>query len=393
MRVLLISHTCQSQTEGQPKAHALAAIPGVQLRVITPEIWKHYGKWRPAEPPSEAKFEFSAQRVRWPWLGPAQDYLHWYPGLRRVLREFEPDLIDLWEEPWSAVSAHACWLREAVLPKARIISETEQNLCKRLPPPFEQFRRYVLRRADFVVGRNAESIGVVRKKGYGGPASVVPNAVDTQLFKPMDRQACRGALGLDGFVVGYVGRLVEEKGILDLIDAVGKCVSAVNLLIVGDGPLATEVNRRAALPQMQGRLRLLPAKPLAELPRIFNALDVLALPSRTTRRWKEQFGRVIIEAHACGLPVIGSDSGAIPDVVGQGGLIVPEGSALDLQSAIDRLVNEPELARGFGKAGFEQVHAHCTWARVAERMHGIYRQALGDVQMYNKPAPAVLHLK
>src|SRR5665213_3416194 len=113
MRVLLISHTCQSRTEGQPKASALAAIPGVQLRVIVPERRKHYGKWRNAESPRDGSFEFRAERVRWPWLGPARDYLHWYPGLRKILRAFRPDVIDLWEEPWSAVSAHTCWLRDA----------------------------------------------------------------------------------------------------------------------------------------------------------------------------------------------------------------------------------------------------------------------------------------
>jgi glycosyltransferase involved in cell wall biosynthesis len=393
MRVLLISHTCQSRTEGQPKAHALAAIPGVHLRVIVPEIWKHYGKWRRAEPAGPAGFELAAERVRWPWVGPAQNYLHWYPDLRQILREFKPDLIDLWEEPWGAVSAHACWLRDKVLPTAKIVSETEQNLDKRLPPPFEQFRRYVLRRADFVVGRNAESVGIVRRKGYRGPTAVVPNAVDTRLFKPMDRQACRNALGLEGFVVGYVGRLVEEKGILDLIDAVAKCPSGVNLLIVGDGPLTSEVRRRAALPHIRGRVRLLPAKPLSELPPIFNALDVLVLPSLTTRRWKEQFGRVIIEAHACGVPVIGSDSGAIPDVIGAGGLLVREGSPPDLQNAIDQLFKNPDMAKSYGETGLRQVHAYSTWERVAERMYGIYSEALGHGRTYNQAVPAVMHMK
>jgi glycosyltransferase involved in cell wall biosynthesis len=351
-------------------------MPGIELRLVTPDRWKHYGTWRGAEAPASPTFDFTAARVRWPWVGPAQNYLHWYPGLRQILEEFRPDMIDLWEEPWGLVSAHACWLRDRVVPGAKVISETEQNLNKRLPPPFEQCRRYVLRRADFVVARNAEAVEVVRDKGYRGPAEVVPNAVDAELFRPMDRRVCREELGVGGFVVGYAGRLVEEKGIRDLLDAIEGCPPDVRLLLVGSGPLEGEVRQRAASAALAGRVHLISSQPLQDLPRVFNAMDVLALPSHTTARWKEQFGRVIIEAHACGVPVIGSDSGAIPDVVSEGGLVVPEHSPAALAAAIRRLHGDPQLAAKLGNAGLAQVRAHYTWARVAERMYDIYQRVM-----------------
>src|SRR5665213_927477 len=275
MRILLVSHTSQSRTEGQPRAQCLGLIPGVQLKLLAPNRWKHYGAWRTAEVPLAPNFDFSAGRVRWPWMGPAQNYLHWYPDLRTILNEFRPDIIDLWEEPWGLVSAHACWLRDRILPSAKIISETEQNLLKKLPPPFEQFRRYVLKRADFVVARNAEAIEVARSKGYSRSAEVVPNAVDTSLFRPLDRATCRIKLGLSGFVVGYAGRLVPEKGIRDLMDAVEKCPIDVKLLIVGAGPLEDEVHQRSTQGALRGRLTWVPSKPLDELPVLFNAMDVL----------------------------------------------------------------------------------------------------------------------
>src|SRR5205823_4123762 len=112
--------------------------------------------------------------------------------------------------------------------------------------------------------------------------------------------------------------------------------------------------------------------PLQELPSVMNALDVLALPSWTTDRWKEQFGRVIIEAHACGTPVIGSSSGAIPEVVGQGGLIFPERDPATLASAITRLYGDAALCRELGEQGRKQVEQQFTWQRVAERMRHIY---------------------
>jgi glycosyltransferase involved in cell wall biosynthesis len=382
MRILLISHTCQSRTEGQPKAHFLGSIPGIELRVLVPNRWKHYGSWRSPESPLSDRFEYEPARVRLPWVGPAQFYLHYYPDLSRILREFQPDIIDLWEEPWALVSAQACRLRRRVCPQAKIISETEQNILKKLPPPFERIRSYTLAQADYAVARNAEAVQVLRAKGYHGPTTVVPNGVDAELFKPMDRQACRHALGATGFVVGYVGRFVEEKGLIDLVEALPHSPPAVNLLFVGAGPLQAEILTAARQYGVEGRVRILPARPLTELPPLMNAIDVLALPSRTTARWKEQFGRVLIEANACATPVIGAESGAIPDVVGQAGLTVPERNPKALAAAISRLHADPVAARQMGDIGRQQVEEHYTWARVAERMHDIYRR------LQNESAPA-----
>jgi glycosyltransferase involved in cell wall biosynthesis len=377
MRVLLISHTSQSRTEGQPKAHFLGRMPGVELRVLVPGRWKHYGRWRLPDLPLSDHFQYEPARVRLPWLGPAQFYLHHYPDLARTLREFQPDIIDLWEEPWALVSAQACRLRRRLCPSAKVISETEQNILKRLPPPFEQIRRYTLSQADYAVARNAEAVDVIRAKGYRGPATLVPNGVDVELFRPMDREACRRALDLQGFVVGYVGRLVEEKGLDDLVEALAHCPPEVSLLFVGSGPREAPLRAAAERLGIASRVRILPARPLTDLPPLMNAIDVLALPSRTTARWKEQFGRVLIEANACGTPVIGSRSGAIPDVVGQGGLTVPERHPRALAAAIRQLHGNPSGARRMGQLGRQQVEELYTWERVAERMFYVYLKTLG----------------
>ena len=376
MRVLLISHTCQSRREGQPKAAHLGRLPGVELRVLVPDRWRDYGRWRGAETPLEDSFQFEVGRVRWPWSGPGQWYLHHYPDLAKTLREFQPDIIDLWEEPWGLVSAQTAWLRDRLVPHAQIVSETEQNLAKTLPPPFETFRSYTLRRARFVVGRSAEAVENIRAKGYRGPAAVVPNAVDTDLFRPLDREACRQALGLSGFVVGYVGRLVEEKGLDDMVDALARCPDDVNLLLVGSGEYQETLRARARARGLADRVRFLPSRPMDELPPVMNAVDALALPSRTTATWKEQFGRVIIEAQACETPVLGSDSGAIPDVIGAGGLIFPERDPAGLASAVMELRKAPERARTLGRIGRGQTEERYTWRRVAERMRDVYGEVM-----------------
>ena len=372
MRVLLISHTCQSRTEGQPKAALLSRIPGVELKVLIPDRWKHYGKWRPTDVPSPDQFECKVGRVAWSWAGPAQFYLHWYPELPRIVKEFKPDVIDLWEEPWGLVSVLTCRVRNRYAPEAKIVTETEQNINKQLPFPFEKFRSYTLSQADYAVGRNSEAVAILKSKGYAGPAEVVPNAVDADLFHPLNRQECRDKLGFTGFVAGYVGRLVEEKGLGDMVDALKNCPKNVKLVFVGAGAFAESLQTQAKTLGVADRITFLPSRPLDQLPEVMNAMDVLVLPSRTTPSWKEQFGRVIIEAQACATPVIGSSSGAIPDVVGDGGLIFEERNSIALAQSLTDLASDSDRCRTMGLLGRKAVEQHYTWQRVAEQMYSIY---------------------
>lgn len=376
MKVLLVSHTCQSRTEGQPKAVELARL-GIELLVVVPRRWKHYGRWRLAETPIDPDFEFKPLSVALPWCGPLQFYAHFYPGLGRIIREFKPDVIDVWEEPWSAVSLQICALRDRICPDTPIVSETEQNIEKTLPPPFELFRKQVLRRADFVVGRSEEATAIVRRKGFTGPTRVVPNAVDARKFRPLsseERRQKRVELGWkpDEQICGYIGRLVEEKGLADLVEAINLLPSRAKLVMVGSGPFEPALRAQIARLELENRALILPALPQDELAPLMGALDVLTLPSRTTARWKEQFGRVIIEAQACGVPVVGSDSGAIPDVVGEAGLIFPEGDATQLAAQLRILGDNPQHAARMGACGRAVVEQKYTWARVAEAMAEIY---------------------
>ena len=375
MKVLLISHTCQSRTEGQPKAVELAHRLDGNLLVLAPDRWKHYGKWRAPHIPQNAPFRYIAGKVAWPWTGPGQFYLHWYPQLPQILRSFRPDVIDLWEEPWSLVSAQVCWLRNRMLPHVPILSETEQNLYKPYPPPFQNFRAYTLRHADFAIARSSGAACVLRSQGYTGPLEVVPNAVDEKLFRPLDREQCRRSLRLDGFIVGYCGRLVERKGLIDLVNALPHCPPHTRLLFAGSGEYQPVLEKRLRELGLQSRAQFLPERPLEELPGFMNAIDALALPSWTVASWKEQFGRVIIEAHACGTPVIGSSSGAIPAVIGRGGRIFPERDAIALAAAITELATSPGLCKQMGEIGRHSVLNHCTWSKVADQMHTIYRRA------------------
>jgi glycosyltransferase involved in cell wall biosynthesis len=101
--------------------------------------------------------------------------------------------------------------------------------------------------------------------------------------------------------------------------------------------------------------------------------DALALPSLTRPNWKEQFGRILVEAMASGVPCAGSDSGEIPHVLGDAGLVVPEGDAGALAAALSRLADDPGLRRALAARGRARVLARYTHARIAEKTCAVYR--------------------
>ena len=139
-----------------------------------------------------------------------------------------------------------------------------------------------------------------------------------------------------------------------------------------------EAERRVAQLGLRERVQILPAVRSTEVPATMATLDALALPSRTTPSWKEQFGRVLIEAMSCGVPVIGSSSGEIPHVIGGDGLTFPEGDVAALRERIARLVAEPELRTELARRGRERVLTAYTQAAVARRHVEVYRAMVSN---------------
>ncbi len=371
-----------SRTAGQPKLHALAAFPDMELTALVPDKMCTYDQWQQAEPPAQAKFRFEVGGTRWHYIRKQWYLLHYKDTLNRLLREIQPDIVDIWEEPWSLLCAQAIRAARKHCPKARLLVETEQNIYKKLPPPFQHFQDYSLKHAEFCVARNQEAVEVLRRKGYSGPACVVGNAVDCELFTPLTptvRRAKRAELqwGDPGdFLVGYVGRLVPEKGLADAVNALAKLPSNAKLIFVGDGPMRAELEALARSSNLIERVIFAGARPLTELPGLMNTLDVLILPSLTTARWKEQFGRVLIEAGACGVAVVGSDSGAIPEVIAEAGLVFPEGDAAGFAERLSRLQNDPALRERCGAFGLEQARSRYSWQQVAAQMREVYQTIL-----------------
>lgn len=351
------------------KLEAIAALPDVErLVAVTGPEWREPDGRRVAFEPS-ARTEAYQLRVEPLWLNGSYHLFVW-PRLARVLREVRPDLVHIDEEPYNLATAHATWLTQRV--GARSLFFTWQNLLRRYPPPFSWFERTVFEHSAFGIAGNQEALAVVRQKGFCGPAAVIPQfGVDPDLFYPAPRL-------LQGPpVIGFIARLVEEKGILVLLDALAGLQGEWRLHVIGTGPLESAAKNRAGQLGFAGRITWERGVPSTLVPDRLRGFTMLVQPSLTRKNWKEQFGRAVMEAMACGIPVIGSDSAEIPNVLGNAGVIVPEGDATALGAAISRLLRDTEQQRALGLLGRQRVLGCYTHARIAEQTGTAYRAAMG----------------
>lgn len=369
LRVLVVSHAAMLEINQEPFA-ALAAA-GAEVTVVVPRRLTTDIRGRivfsllPGAPLNVVPLDVPVGGYSKALGGQRGIHLIVYRRLARAIAAARPQVIFVEEEPHSL----AAWQVARIASDLRIpfVVHENQNIARRLPFPFEQIRSRVLRAAAGVSVRNRAATDVVRALGYRGPIVAFPHAVDPSRFKP-------GRAGTG--VVGYVGRLVEEKGVLDLVEAVAKVRAEVacSLLVVGDGPARARLQDRARALGVPIELR--GALAHDDVPAAYNAMDVVAIPSRTTPTWKEQFGRIVIEANACEVPVVVSDSGELPATVEAtgGGVVVREGDVDALARALAALLREPAERARLGEAGRAGVAARFTPDAVARTLLDFLRE-------------------
>jgi glycosyltransferase involved in cell wall biosynthesis len=295
--------------------------------------------------------------------------------LRRILRD-RWDLIHCWEEPYIHAGGQVAWWTPKKTP---LVYWTAQNLSKRYLPPFNLIERLCLRRASGWMACGQSTLDTMVARGYGHlPHQVMPLGVDLQAFR------CDAAAGLavrhsldwttGPPVVGYLGRFVPEKGIDLLVRVLDGLKPAWRALFVGGGPLERELRVWAS--RYPDRARICTGVMHAEVPRYLNAMDCLCAPSQTTQRWREQFGRMLVEAFACGVPVIGSDSGEIPYVIGDAGLVVGERDETGWREALAHLIENPHQRRELSVRGLERANSRYAWPVLARQHLSFFDQLL-----------------
>jgi glycosyltransferase involved in cell wall biosynthesis len=283
-----------------------------------------------------------------------------------------PHIIHAEEEPDSLAAFQITVARRLFAPRAKLVLHTYQNVNRQKSRPVRLVLALTLGAADAIFCANRDAVNVLREMGYAGPAPVVlPEGVDTEVFKPA------ASLDREGpFTVLYAGRFVEEKGITLLLEAVQAIDRDVKVLLVGAGPGRGTIEEQVQQLNLSARVEFESPRPASEMPKIFARVDALVLPSLATAVWKEQFGRVLVEAMACRIPVIGSSSGAIPDVIGNAGLLFAEGSRDGLARSLVSLIDSPALRTEYSERGFRRVQEFFAQERVAEKTLRSYRDLL-----------------
>ncbi|MDP2935055.1 MAG: glycosyltransferase [Dehalococcoidia bacterium] len=366
MKILMVSKACYLAAY-RKKLEEMAALPGVDLTLIVPPYWQMGKKRAVLEQGPAGGYQMIVDN---PLLN-GHFHLHFYPRLAGLLSRIRPDILHIDEEPYDLVTFHAT--RLALRHGAKVVFFTWQNLWKKFPLPFGLMERHVLRRAHGAIAGSVSAAEILQRKGFRGPLAIIPQfGVDPEVFRPMPV-----AKAPRPFTIGFAGRLVREKGLHLMLEAAAGLEGDWRILVVGEGPLRQQLEAAAARLGVRAKVEFVGGTPSAEMPSRYREMDVLVLPSFTVPHWKEQFGRVIIEAMACGLPVVGSDSGEIPHVMGEAGLVFPEGDVPALRSALACLMESPDLRSELGRMGRQRVLAHYTQKRIAEETYAFYERVLG----------------
>lgn len=270
--------------------------------------------------------------------------------------------------------------------KAKNIFFTWWNLPYELKLPVALLEKYNLNHSHGIISGNQDGADVLKQRGYKGAIKVMPQlGVDETLFKPQAQPELAAKLGIksNDFVVGFVGRFVPEKGLLTLVKSLIILQNKPwKLLLLGRGILKEELVKLAAENNLQDRVIFVESVPHDEVTNYINLMSTLVLPSETTYQfktltsvgWKEQFGHVLIEAMACKVPTIGSDSGEIPYVIGDAGLIFPEGNTQALADCLLQLIEKPDLADKLGEIGYQKVMNQYTNKALAKQQFEFYQE-------------------
>lgn len=379
--LLLISHACAA-LENRKKLQALAS--HFDLVCVTSTIEQHIILGRPSSDFDNDSDEPARnyQLIRLPRRG-SSDTTFRYVGLADVMRSRRFDVVLVENEPWAVI----CWQArfwKAALQRDAIFGEFTWENVER--PSWKGLVLAAVYRAmtmttDFIIAGNQAAAQLVQKRGARKESvHVAPQfGVDLTNHQPasvVERLQLREAQNLPtyAFIIGYCGRLVAEKGIRELLQACDE-LQSVHLAILGSGELESWLKEQQ---QTRHWLHLLPPRPHFEIPAFLRCLDVFVLGSKPVRTmdvcWEEQFGHVLIEAMACGVTTLGSNSGAIPEVIGHDEAIFPHGDAKALAARLRQVINDSKLAQ----SQLERTRRRYTHDAVAASWAGFITQKLAE---------------
>jgi glycosyltransferase involved in cell wall biosynthesis len=339
---------------------------GADLTLLSAARWEEGGSMTAVDPEGDT-FVVPVRT-----LGHHPNFFLYDPRpLWRLLGAAPWDLIDMQEEPFGLAAAEVLLLKKLRAPRVPFVIFSAQNIEKRYPVPFRWFEQSALRQAAGAYPCNVAAGEILRRKGLGGELAVLPLGVDLGAFETVDRPPPSGTLR-----VGFVGRLIPHKGVDVLLEAAA-LDPRLSVEVFGAGPMEDGLRRTTEDLGISSRVTFHGHVNDSDIPAVYQRFDVLAVPSVPMPTWIEQFGRVVVEAMASGVPVVASASGALPDVIGDAGLLVPPRDPAALASALGRLLDEPSSWSQLRAKGLSKSDRY-SWASVAEEQIKFYRAAIGS---------------
>ncbi|MDI6787412.1 MAG: glycosyltransferase family 4 protein [Planctomycetota bacterium] len=401
MKVLLLTHLFPSEVKPSVGTFSMERVKALskycEVKVVSFRFWfpfarKIRGLFIYTEAPSHDVIE--GIEVFYPWvLGlPRFDMTAWQSilffvsyliSLRRIRRDFDFDLIHGCSVD---LSGFAAVLLGMIFHRPVIVTGEGSDIHTFSSYPLlGRLIRYTLRHCDRIIAVSAGLKDAMVKLGVSHQKIVVVhNGVDSDKFKPMDQISIRQKLNLprDKKIILFVGALRTIKGLIYLVQAIKEMSrkrSDFLLVLVGSGPLQEELEAQVLKAGVEEYVRFVGLRPYDEIPKWMNACDVFCLPSL-----QEGFGVVLIEAGACGRPVVATRVGGIPEIVidGETGLLVEPRSSEQLAEALERLISNQELCYQMGQNGRQRVLKNFDCHDKANQTMGIYEKVLSRFHRY-----------
>ncbi|HEU4570273.1 MAG TPA: glycosyltransferase family 4 protein, partial [Gemmatimonadales bacterium] len=363
MRTAILSHAYLDPA-ARGKLRALAGL-GCAVAVAVPERWP--GPDGRGE--LVARFQDDAGVRIVPIRVGGGDDPAWHRGdLERLLADFRPDVVQVEEEPESRAAARALKLAERLrLPR---VLHSWRALPPRLGFRAERRRRRTLERASALIAGNRLAATILGQARPGVPLTTLPQLGVTPPLR-VER------MPQEEFTIGFVGRLVPEKGLETLLHACVKMHGRWRLTVAGTGPEQVRLEELAEKLGLGSRITWLGMVPQEELVELWPQVDCVVQPSIPNGRWVETHSYAMVEAMAWGVSAVVADCGALPELVGGAGLVVPPGDVAALTGALQRLRDDLPAREAQGAEGRKRVMEEFTDSAVAQRTLAFWQELRG----------------
>lgn len=379
MKVLVVSHTYISPINRKKWQILASLFSDIDITVVFPTIWPTTIFNHKAEPDLSAFNLVNCKFVALDTFKAGNEVLYSYRPVKllNLIKKISPDIIHV-EQGDSALSYFQAILFSKILKlRSKFIFFTWINWRHKFSLKYRIFWKFIenfnLKKSSAAITGNNAAKNILIEKGFKSEILTLPQlGVDTDLFSPNQKNTSI-------IKIGFAGRFVEEKGIFLLLQAfmaLSKKYHNLKLSYLGTGPCLEKLNYEIKNNNLFDKVEVILPVPHEQVAKFMQNLDIFVLPSLDTPIWREQFGHVLIEAMACKIAVVGSDAGAIPDVLEGAGLVFGQNDVLALQNIIELLVKDENLRLNIANNGYKKVLQYYSSEAIAKQTYKLWKSIL-----------------